>query len=301
MKLNASLPAPAATQSAASRPLVLAIVFFVLGAALAGGWFYYQKTQASAGNGGLPTAVRSQLGNLAAPVTVHFYSVLPAGSVSDELKAFADRVEQLLAAANEASGGKLLVTRIDTGSDTNAAAAAAGGIQAFNLDKGDACFLGLTLTSGANKETIAQLQPEWESALPYDLVRTILRVAAAPAPAPIPREVAQPSAEIVNSIKTLIPDVSTVSVEDADQIFHSEFLKECAVAGTEMQEQLKDAQDQVVNAQDNGTAEELTVAQNNLLKVQLAQGERLKQIAADLQTRMAVFQKMKTEATNPGK
>ncbi|HTL74219.1 MAG TPA: Gldg family protein [bacterium] len=301
MKLNASLPAPATTQSAASRPLVLAVVFFVLGAALAGGWFYYQKTQSGAGHGGLPEAARTQLSNLAAPVTIHFYAVLPAGSASDELKAFADRVEQLLAAANEASGGKLLVTRLDAGSDTNAAAAAAEGIQAFNLDKGDACFLGLTLTSGANKETIAQLQPEWESALPYDLVRTILRVAAAPAPAPVPREVAQPSAEIVNSIKTLIPDVNATSAEEADQIFHSEFLKECAVAGTEMETAIRDAQDQVVKAQGSGSPEELAAAQNNLLKVQLAQGEKLKQIAADLQTRMAVFQKMKAEAANAAK
>jgi hypothetical protein len=296
MKLNASIPTPATTQSAASRPLVLAVVFFLLGAALAGGWFYHQKTHAGLTNGGLPEAARSQLNNLAAPVTIHFYSVLPAGSASDQLKAFADRVEQLLAAANEASGGKLLVTRFDTGSDTNAAAAGAEGIQGFNLDKGDACFLGLTFTSGANKETIAQLQPEWESALPYDLVRTILRVATQPAPAPVPREVAQPSAEIVNSIKTLIPDVNATSVEDADQIFHSEFLKECAVAGTTMETEIRDAQNQVVQAQGAGSAEELTAAQNNLLKVQLAQGEKLKQIAADLHTRMAVFQKMKAEA-----
>ncbi len=301
MKLTDSIATPARSESAASRPFVLAVLFFVLGAALTAGWFYHQKTQANAGNGGLPAAARSQLGNLAAPVTIHFYSVLPAGSASDELKTFADRVEQLLAAANEASGGKLLVTRFDAGSDTNATAAGADGIQGFNLDKGDACFLGLTFTSGANRETIAQLQPEWESALPYDLVRTILRVAAAPAPAPVPREVAQPSAEIVNSIQTLIPDVNATSAEDADQIFHSEFLKECAVAGTEMQEQLKAAQDQVVQAQGSGSTEELATAQNNLLKVQLAQGEKLKQIAADLQTRMAVFQKLKAEAMNPAK
>jgi len=275
------------------------VIFFLLGGALVGGWFYHQKTHAI--NNGLNEATRSQLSQLAVPVAVHFYSVLPAGSASEELKAFAERVEQLLAAANEASGGKIIVTRLDASADTNATAAAAEGMQAFNLDKGDACFLGLTLTSGANHETMAQLQPEWESALPYDLVRSILRVATPPAPAPVAREVAQPSAEMLNSIKTLIPDVRTVSDDEADQIFHSEFIKECAVAGTEMEARLREAQDQVVEAQGSGSPDALAAAQKNLLQVQVAQGEKLKQVAADLHTRMAVFQKMKAEADNAAK
>ena len=50
------------------------------------------------------------------------------------------------------SGGQLQVIRIDTPADTNAAAASAEGIQAFNLDKGEACFLGGTVASGAFAE-----------------------------------------------------------------------------------------------------------------------------------------------------
>lgn len=287
------------TSSAASRPLALAAVFFLLGAALASGWFYHQKTHSAPG--GLPATTRNQLANLAAPVTIHFYSVLPASSAGAELNSFSQRVGQLLVATEAAGAGKITVTISDVAADTNSVAAAAAGIQAFNLDRGDACFLGLTITSSANKETLARLQPEWESALPYDLARAILRVAAVPPPAPVAREVAQPSTEIVSSIKTLIPDVSTVSSDEADQIFHSEFIKECAAAGSEFEEQLHDAQTKVVDAQNSGSADDLAAAQKNLLNVQLAQGEKLKQIAADLQTRMAVFEKMKAGATSPPK
>lgn len=284
---------------AASRPLVLAFTGFVLGAALAGGWFYHQKTHPAPG--GLSESTQNQLSQLAAPVTIRFYSVLPASSAGEELNSYSQRVEQLLAAAEAAGAGKITVILAGVAADTNSAAAAADSIQAFNLDKGDACFLGLSITSGANKETLARLQPEWESALPYDLARAILRVAVVPPPAPVAREIAQPSTAITDSIKTLIPDVSTVSADEADQIFHSEFIKECAAAGSEFEEQLHDAQAKVVDAQNGGSPTDLAAAQKNLLQVQLAQGEKLKQIAADLQTRMAVFQKMKASATSPEK
>ena len=72
-----------------------------------------------------------------------------------------------------------VIRNISTSED-KANAAAADGIRPFNLDKGDACFLGLTVACGERKESLAQLEPEWEPALPFDLARAILQVTATP-------------------------------------------------------------------------------------------------------------------------
>lgn len=273
------------------------VIAFVLGLALAGAWFHHRS---AAAHGGLSAPTRQLLAHLETPVTIRYYSLLPAGSADETLSAFAGRVAQLLNAVQTASGGKVEITRVDTPSDANSTAAGADGLQAFNLDKGDACFLGLAIASGKNKEAFARLQPEWEPALEYDLTRAILRVSATAAPARPAPEVAKPSPEIIASIKNLIPDVNAVSKEQADQIFHAEYLKQCGEVGAETEAKIQAAQQQVVQAQANGSEADVEAARKNLLQVQLAQGEKLKSLAAQLQTQLAVFQRMKTEATHGG-
>jgi hypothetical protein len=68
-----------------------------------------------------------------------------------------------------------------------------------------------------------------------------------------------------------------------------------------MEAQIGAAQQQTAQAQASGSPEQLAAAQKHLLEVQLQQGEKLKQIAADLQTRMAVFQQMKAGASKSEK
>ncbi len=289
----------AATQSGASRPLVLAAVSFILGAGLTGAGF--QHAPSARNTDALTEPVVNAVEHLAAPVAIRFYSLLPAGSASPEEQSFSARVGNLLDSVQAANPGKIQVTRLDANVETNIVAAEAEGIQAFNLNKGDACFLGLTVSSGAHKESLARLNPEWAPALSYDLVRAMLRVAVVPAPAPLAPEIAKPSPEIVSSIKRLIPDPGAVSPDEARQIFHAEYMKECAQAGAEMEAQIGAAQQQAAQAQASGSPEQLAAAQKHLLAVQLQQGEKLKQIAADLQTRMAIFQQMKAGATNAEK
>src|ERR1019366_5995723 len=144
------------------------------------------------------------------------------------------------------------------------------------------------IASGKNQESFARLQPEWEPALEYDLARAILRVAATAAPAKPAPEIAKPSPEIIASINRLIPDVNATSVEAADQIFHAEFMKQCAEAGTEMETQINAAQQQVVQAQPGGPRAALEPPKKTLSRVQLAQGEKLKRVAARLQIQLAV-------------
>jgi hypothetical protein len=272
-----------------------------LGIALAAVWFHKHQNNSATRYGGISPATINLLKQLPSPVTIHYYALLPAGSSEAMLAAFAARVTQLLNDVQTVSGGKISVTTFDQPSDASSTAASADGIQPFNLDKGDACYLGLAIISGKNHEALARLAPEWESALDSDLARAIERVTAIAASAPPAPEVAKPSPAILASIKKLIPDVSTVSVAQADQIFHADFLKRCGEAGTELEKQIGDAQQKVVAAQAGGSAADLEAARKNLADVQLAQAEKLKAIAADLPVQLAVFQRMKNGDTNAAK
>lgn len=295
------IPSAHAASSPAGRahPLLLAIVFFLAGAGLAGVWLlHHPSAGAGTGDGELSVPAQNVLGQLPARVTVRYYSLLPAGGADPSLQAFAGRVADLLESMRSASGGKLEVTRVSSPTETNAAAADADGIQAFNLSQGEACFFGLAIASGGHKETLARLQPEWEPALQYDLARAIARVTALPPPARPAPEVAKPSPEIVSSIHQLIPDVEGTSVEDADRIFHDDFLKQCALAGQAIEANVNSASEQVLRAQTNGSAGDEEAARKHLLEVQLAQGEKLKALAARLQIQLAVFQQLKNAATN---
>jgi hypothetical protein len=292
MKTNSSSSQPLTSNR---HPLLLAGAAFALGIALTGFWFHGHRST----DGGLSDTTKNLLGQLQKSVTLRYYSLLPAGSADESLQAFAGRVAQLLNAVQAAGGDKIQLSRIDGPVETNITAATADGIQPFNLDKGDACFLGIIVASGNNKESLARLQPEWEPALESDLDRAILRVATAavPAPAKPAPEVAKPSQETIATINRLIPDVNSVSVEQANQIFNAEFLKQCGVVGAKMEAEVNAAQQKVVEAKNKGSAADLEAAQKNLMQVQLAQGQKYKDLAAQLQTQIAVFQQMKAANT----
>ena len=295
---HASSPTPGVRSRGRITP-ALALVAFLLGAGLTAAWFEYAKLHLSGqGTAGLSGDALEQLRHLNSPVQIRFYSVLPAGSAPQVLQDFSQRVDRLLSEFQNANDAKIQVIRNVSAGGANADAAAADGIRAFNLDKGDACFLGISVADGDRKESLAQLQPEWEPALPYDLIRAIQRVSAAPLAAPVPREVAKPSPEITTAIHRLIPDINAVSTKEADQIFHDAFMKEFEQASAEMEKEKDAAAQAVVKAETDGSATDLAAAKKHLLDLQLAQGERIKQLAADLQTRLAVFQQMKNSATN---
>jgi len=300
MKASTSSAISAKSTAGQSRPLVLTATAFALGAVLTGLWFH-QREAASAANGTLSAPTQNVLGKLPSAATIHFYSLLPAGTADASLQAFAGRVTDLLTEMQASSGGKLQVVHFDTPADTNINAATAEGLQAFNLEKGDACYLGVSITSGKNQETFARLNPQWEPALQYDLARAIERVTALPpAPKPAP-EVAKPSPEIISSVHELIPDVAATSVADADRIFHNDFMKQCMTAGQKFQEEINAATEKVTAAHNSGSTADEDAARKSLQERQLAQGEKLKAFATRMQLQLAVFQQMKDSATNTAK
>ena len=280
------------------RPLVLVPAFFLLGAVLAGVWFKYGKHAAGSLLPGqeLSGPTMDLLRHLNSPVEIRFYSVLPPGSAPEPLQDFSRRVDHLLSEFQSANDSKIRVTRNVSTSGPNADAAAADGIHPFNLDKGDACFLGLTVVCGERKESLPQIQPEWEPALEFDLTRAILHVTPTQSPATVAQNT-QASPEVTNEVARLIPDLKGTSLEDGTRILREAALQEFTVVGTEMENKLQIAQQQLSDAQNGQSEAEQQAAMKHLQEVQLEQGQKYKQIAARLQAELAVFQQMKAAAS----
>ena len=280
----------------ARRALIFALCFFLSGIGLTVAWFEYGKNGLPGQSGvELSSGTLDLLRQLNVPVQLRFYSVLPAGTASQSLQDFSQRVDLLLSEFQNANPAKIQVVR--NVSATGADAAAADGLRPFNLEKGEACFLGVTVAIGDRKESLAQLQPEWESALPSDLARAILRVAAE-TPPPVVAKIVPLTPTITNEILRLIPNLNATSAEDANRIFHQDFLNQCAKAGAEMEAQINAAAQEAVKAQNGGSTADLEAARKKLSQVQFDQTEKLKEVAAHLQLQLDAFQQMKAAATN---
>jgi len=295
-----------AVGSTGRRVWMLAPVFVLLGIALAGLWIKYGKHPPgflSPGPGGaiLSDGTRSLLSHLSAPVEIRFYSVLPPDSAPDSLRDFSSRVDRLLSEFQGANESRLRVARSISTGTTNADAAAADGLQAFNIEKGNACFLGITVASGGRKEILGRLQPEWEPALEIDLARAILRVTANPATS-IARPIQTPpiSPETTNVILRLIPDVKNTSLEEGSQTLRSAAVAEIMAAGAEADKQIELAKQQLAEAQNSGSETQQQAARQHLQDVQMEQTEKIKTIAAQLQEELSLFEQMKA-ASAPAK
>ncbi len=298
-------PRPAASERGGGRTILLLAVVFVLGIAASAYWFYTisQRNQADTGktavdpaNRQLLDTTRAILSRLDAPVEVRFYAVLDPATAPDSLKAFAGRVDQFLSVYEQESGGKIRITRLNAQSNLNPNAAPADGIHAFNLDKGEAYFLGLALVYKGQKESLPRLLPEWEQALEPDLTRAIARLLDAAQPVPVPVAVSQVNTAAVQEVKILIPNLATVSVQEGERIVQEAALKDFTAAAKEMAAQLKEAEQRMSQAQNGGSEAEQQAARANLQQVQGEQTEKLKQIAARSKAQFDAFQQLKAAA-----
>jgi len=294
MNPSSANTSPAADRPSGRRNLILAPVLVLLGVVLAGVWFKYNKPAAGwllAGSGGPRLSSNTR--------EIRFYSVLPTGSAPEPLQDFSGRVDRLLSEFQGVNAGKIRVTRNVSTSGANADAAAADGIRPFNLDKGDACFLGITVVCEGRKESLSQLQAEWEPALEFDLARAILRIAATQASV-IVRASTPVSPEVTNEIVRLIPDINGTSLDDGITTLREAAVNKFSEAGTEMEKQIQAAQQQLAKLQNGGSEAEQQAAMKHLQQVQLDQAEKIKAIAARLQAQISVFEQMKTAAVAAG-
>jgi len=288
---------PSGWESGRSTAVLLPVTF-LLGVALAGAWFKYGAHHTDGGSE-LSRQTVERLRHLNAPVEIRFYSILPPGSAPESLQDFSRRVDHLLSRFQNANAARIHVIRNPSTSAANADAVAADGIQPFNLDKGAACFLGITVASGERKESLSRIQPEWEPALPFDLARAIVQVSGAPA-SPVVKASPPAAPETTNEILRLIPDMNGTSLEDGIGTLRQAAVDRFSEAGAEMEKQIQAAQKELAAAQNGGSTEAQQAALKHLQQVQLGQAENLKAIAAQLQVQISTFERMKAAsgATN---
>jgi ABC-type uncharacterized transport system len=286
-------------------PVVLAIVVLA-GAGLAAFWFFHKSTagktaaEQAAGEepaGALSPSTRTVLDGLKSPVEIRYYSLLDPAGASSSLVAFAGRVNRLLDEFEQEGHGRITVTRYDAFSTPVANSALADGITAFNLDKGNGCFLGIAVICNQQRESLAELSPEWESALEADVSRAIERVAAAAETGAMqsPAGPAPASTTSIAEVKRAIPDIASVSLEDGTRILRESALKDFKEAVKAMNVKVAEAEDGIKAAQGKSEAEQ-KAALRHLQAVQTEQTEILKQIAARSQAQIQAFQELKNAA-----
>ncbi len=267
--------------------LVVAVfIFTLLGV---GGFQYYRhaRTQSEPTPNAVPTLLpgsRAVLDALKSPIEIRFYSLLDSASTPESLRAFAERVNQLLAEYEREGKGKVHIVRFEEMNDDNAKAAAADGVHSFNREKGEACYLGIAAVRDGQKETMAELSPDWEQALESDLSRVVGRVnEMAPSGATAANVSATEMAAAQKAIESN-PALASASPDQAEQLLREQALAEFKAAVTEMQNQTRAAEQRLAQ----GSTSQAEIA-GEIQKIQAAQTAKMQEITARLHNQIAAL------------
>ena len=115
--------------------------------------------------------------NMDTPVTVRFYYSRDNTQMPVALKAYAQRIEDLLGQYRSRSGGKVNVQLLNPAPDSDAEdAARLDGVAGQPLPNGDVVYLGAAISCLDQTVALPVLSPDRESLLEYDLTRAIYRV-----------------------------------------------------------------------------------------------------------------------------
>lgn len=244
--------------------------------------------------GTLSAGTRALLQSLKAPVQIRFYALLDAATVPEDVTRFAGRVEELLASYQRESGGKLTVTRLRSRSDVSTAAA--DGMKPFNLDKGDVCYLGLTVVQGGRKESIPRLFPEWEQALESDVSRAIGRVLGPSAPVSLMAPTLPADPAIFAEVKRQIPNFASVSLEEGSQILREAALKDLQAALGQTLGQLKEAGQRVAQMEEAKSEPGKQEALKDLQRLQAEQAAKLGEFTRKSSAQIEALRQLKESA-----
>jgi hypothetical protein len=284
-----------ANQSGSARWIVLSLVCFMAGAALCA-FCLLRRHEAPVGTAGasaseLSEATKKVLHRLDSTVEIRFYSLLDPAAADERLVGFSDRVERLIALYQQEGGAKIQFTKADA--FTYAASAVADGIKPFNIDKGNGCFLGVSILANGQRESLAQLAPEWESALESDLTRGITKVLSI-SPKGRPAPVAD--AASMHEVREQLPNIDTISVEEGTKELRASALADFQKVALAMQAELQQAQQDYLKAQASGSDVDRQSALKRIKEIQVVQTAKLKQIALNSQEKISALQQIKKAA-----
>jgi hypothetical protein len=270
----------------------MGLAFFLAGAVLTAAGFAWKQSQHRAHAGhenataGLSSATRAILQHLSSPVEIRYYSILDTNSLPGDVQAFAGRVDQLLSLYEQAGAGRLKVVRGDS-----ANAALADGLKGFNIDKGDACFLGIAVDCSGEKEALPRLTLEWEAALESDLSRAIARAEEAQAAETPPAPKVDTAA--IAAVKVMIPDPNAVTLEEGSEALRATARVHFMQAAEKMKVQLDNAEQQYLQALANQSDAAQRAAADQLRKIQTEGNLKLQQIASETQAEVAALEQLK--------
>lgn len=289
-----------------SHTVVLAALVVATGAGLGALWYTRQKSapppeprvEQPAGYS-LSDGTKAVLRQLAVPVEIKFYSLLDPATAPEAVTKLAARAGELLAACEQAAGGRLTVRRMTAMAKESTAAALKDGLKPLELSPGDPGFLGFAV-AGRDKKEILPLLPEWEPAMESDLARALARVSTAPVPVfkPVAAD-PQAAARTLARINALIPDVKATPLAEGIQRLRDAALDEFKTAATDLKQQVEAAQQHLSEVQNGPSEADKQAARQKLQQVQSEQGRKLKEIAAQLQDEIEKFQQLKQATEIP--
>src|SRR5262249_20761529 len=153
--------------------------------------------------------------------------------------------------------------------------------------------LGIALSCSAKREVLPQLSPDWEPALEADVSRAIQRVSDTASRPKISASPVKEDRALVEQIQSEIPNLASLSLEDATRVVRENSLKVFTETATRMNELVQEATTDYVEAQKQGSAADQQEALKKLQAAQAAETETLKEIAAESQLRIEAIKKIK--------
>ena len=239
----------------------------------------------------LSPSTEAVLNGLKAPIEIRFYSLLDPGSTPASTRAFAERVNQLLAEYERTGNGKIRVVRFDEMTDANARAAAADGIHSFNREKGEACYLGIAAVRDEQKQAMAELSPDWEQALESDLSRAVARVNEMTPAGAIPANVAPTEVAAAEKAIESNPKLASATLAEGTQMLRDQALAEFKAAVTDMQNQAAAAEKRL--AEGGGSQSEIA---SEIQKIHAEQTAKMQEITGRLHNQLAALTQTKSAA-----
>ncbi|MCS7091501.1 MAG: hypothetical protein NZM03_12400 [Limisphaera sp.] len=242
----------------------------------------------------LATPAREVLASLGQSVAVHLYTGLGDHSVPQQDRNFAQRVEALLLAMEQHAKGRLVIVRHKVATPEEQSAAVDAGLQPFHLDKGAAAFLGIVVEGPGGRKTLARLDPVWEPALQFDLVRAIAEVARLPAVHSLTSE--SPDEAAISEVRQLVGEPNAVTMEEGADRLRQAAVEAFRQAAQGFQARQQDLQRRFREAEARADLVTQRALLDELRRLQVEQATELQRLADRLQTQLQVWQQLKANA-----